>query len=201
MLLVSLLWLITGNKSIEHCSVLVFSHSKLATSCAIIIILVFNSGVSTCFRAVFIWTNRFHCSILCSTSYYQSNGRLHFGIENSLQLMMLHTHTHQSLPKSKLKTNSDALTKARNSFYSFNYYVFLVNQSESCNDTYSLQSASRNIEAFWGKQRKRRWKTSVCVHVFLSSQDFEDVITCNTWICYMTRHDNCLFAKLVLIIR
>lgn len=160
MLLVSLLWLITGNKSIEHCSVLFFSHSKLATSCAIIIIVVFNSGVSTFFRAVFIWTNRFHCSILCSTSYYQSNGRLHFGIENSLQLMLqTHTQPHQSHLKSKLKTNSDALTKTRNGFYSFNYYVFLVNQSESCNDTYILIAIS--FTEYWsvlGETEKEKMK-------------------------------------------
>lgn len=65
-----------------------FSHSKLATSCAIIIVVLIlvSWRLFEVFEPLFP-TNRFHCSILCSTIIIinQTVGCIH-GIENSLQL-------------------------------------------------------------------------------------------------------------------
>lgn len=114
------------------------THQINAASCAIIM-MVFN----TCFLVV-ISSSRFfhqqigfHCTIFCSTSYYQSNGRLHrvfffhFGKELTIDVGIHWKHPVVPLNlvvNRKLSLSGKTIrlwsnTSSYSFFYSFNYYI------------------------------------------------------------------------------
>lgn len=119
-------------------------------------------------------TNRFHCSILRSTSHYQSNGRLHLSIENTSPDWWCYSET--VIPVKK-KTNwiHPRYTEPHAEclfFYSFNYYIFWVNHSAE-QQWYMLVSRTHTS----GGENE----AIVCVCNLIVLRDFSDANSCNTW--------------------